>query len=54
MNSEQAQWFNHGIEAALKEHHKGIGAILQLKKKFVVTVDHVGLSTKQDVKVADE
>lgn len=54
MNAEQAQWFNHGIEAALKEHHKGIGAIRQLKKKFVVTVEHVGTTTKQDVQVADE
>lgn len=54
MNADAGTIWNAAIEAALKEHHKGIGAIRELKKKFVVTVEHVGTTSKQDVQVVDE
>lgn len=53
MNAEQAMIWNMAIEAAAKAHHGGIGAILQLKKRFAVTVEHVGTTTKQDVEVKE-
>lgn len=55
MNTETAMAFNAGIEAAVKEYKNGIGAIMALKKKFVVTVDHVSpYCTRQDVRVENE
>lgn len=53
MTTEQAIIWNMAIEAAAKAHHEGIGAILALKKKFVVTVDHIGTTTKQEVEVEE-
>lgn len=53
MTSEQAMWFNHAIELALKEHHKGIGAIHALKKKVVCTVEHKGTTTRQECEVRE-
>lgn len=40
-------WSN-AIDAALSAYPMGIGAILELKKKFYVTVEHIGTTTKQD------
>lgn len=48
-----AHVYNQAIEDALKEYKNGRGAIAALKKKFVVTVEHEGRSTKQEVKVVD-
>lgn len=45
--------YNQAIEDALKEYKNGVGAIAALKKKFVVTVEHEGRSTKQEVVVSD-
>ena len=51
MTTEQAMIWNMAIDAAAKAHHGGIGAILALKKKFFVTVDHIGTTTMQNVEV---
>ncbi len=51
MTTDQAIIWNAAIDAAAMEYYKGIGAIRQLKKKFVVTVEHTGTTTKQDVEV---
>lgn len=48
-----AHVYNQAIEDALKEYKNGRGAIAALKKKFVVTVEHEGRSTKQEVKVVE-
>lgn len=40
--------WNNAIDAALSAYPDGRGAILQLKKKFYVTVEHIGTTTKQD------
>lgn len=51
MTTEQAIIWNMAIEAAANAHNEGIGAILALKKKFVVTVEHIGTTTMQNVEV---
>ncbi len=51
VTTDQAIIWNAAIDAAAMEYYKGIGAIRQLKKKFVVTVEHTGTTTKQDVEV---
>jgi len=51
MTTDQAIIWNAAINAAAMEYYKGIGAIRQLRKKFVVTVEHVGTTTKQEVSV---
>lgn len=41
--------WNNAIDAALSAYPDGRGAILELKKKFYVTVEHIGqYSTKQE------
>lgn len=50
MTYEQALAYNKAIEDALRAYPKGIGAIRQLKLKFAVDVEHVGTTTKQDVR----
>lgn len=49
MTPEQARAWNAAIEAAVREYHNGIGAIMALKARYAVTVEHVGHSTKQEV-----
>lgn len=41
--------YNRAIDDALFNYHKGIGAIRALKVKQVVTVQHIGRGTKQEV-----
>lgn len=53
VTTDQAIIWNAAIDAAVSEYKNGIGAILQLKKKFVVTVEHIGTTTKQDVEVVE-
>jgi hypothetical protein len=53
MTPEQALVWNMAIDAASKAHHKGLGAIVALKRKFAVTVEHVGTTTKQEVEVKE-
>lgn len=40
--------WNNAIDAALDVYHLGRDAILEKKKKFYVTVEHIGTTTKQD------
>lgn len=47
---EQALAYNKAIEDALREYKNGIGAIKQLKLKFAADVEHIGTTTKQDVR----
>lgn len=54
MNVEAATIWNLAIEAAVKEYPKGIGAIQELKKKFIITVDHIGTTSRQEVVIKDE
>lgn len=53
MTYEQALAYNKAIEDALREYKNGIGAIRQLKMKFAVDVEHVGTTTKQEVRELD-
>jgi len=53
MTHEQAIAYNRAIDDAAKVYSKGIGAVRALKIKQVVTVEHVGRSTKQEVKEID-
>lgn len=53
MTPHEARIYNMAITDALTQYKNGIGAILELKKKFTVTVEHVGHSTKQEVTVSD-
>lgn len=41
--------WNTAIQAALREYSNGKGAIKELMVKEVVTVEHVGTTTKQEV-----
>ncbi len=52
-NTQAAIIYNQAIEDALRKYKNGYAAIAALKKKFVVTVEHEGRSTKQEVKVVD-
>lgn len=54
MTSEQAQIWNAAIEQAARTYPQGVWAILALRKKFVVTVQHIGRSTKQEVQIEEE
>lgn len=49
MTYEQAIAYNQAIEDALRAYKQGIGAIIALKIKQVVVVEHVGTTTRQDV-----
>lgn len=52
-NTQAAIIYNQAIEDALREYKNGRAAISALKKKFVVTVEHVSpYQTKQSVEVA--
>lgn len=53
VTTDQAIIWNAAIDAAAMEYYKGIGAIRQLKKRLIVTVEHIGTSTKQDVEVVE-
>jgi len=53
MTTDQAMIWNAAIDAALQAYKQGYGGIAQLKKRFVVTVEHVGTTTKQDVQVEE-
>lgn len=53
MTPSQAQAYNAAIDAAVAAYHKGIGAIKALKIKQVVTVEHVGTTTKREVVEVD-
>lgn len=50
MTYEQAIAYNKAIDDAIKAYKNGIGAIMQLKIKFAVDVEHIGTATKQEVK----
>ena len=54
MTPEQAHVWNAAIDQAAKKYPQGIGAIRALRKNFVVTVDHIGRGTKQEVRVEEE
>ena len=52
MTPEQELIWNAAIDAAIDQYPKGIGAIKSLRKRLVVTVDHISpYQTKQDVVV---
>lgn len=52
MTPEQALIWNAAIDAAVDQYKNGIGAIKSLRKRFVVTVDHISpYQTKQEVTV---
>ena len=51
MTPEAAAIYNAAILDAVNQYKNGIGAIMALKKNIVVTVEHVGRSTKQEVRV---
>jgi len=53
MTTDQAMIWNSAIDAALQAYKQGYGGIAQLKKRFVVIVEHVGTTTKQDVQVEE-
>ena len=54
MTQHEAQIWNLAIDAALQEHHKGIIAIRALMIRPTVTVDHIGTTTKQEVKLDED
>lgn len=49
MTRAQAIAYNQAIDEAVAAYSKGIGAIKALKIKQVVTVEHIGTTTKQEV-----
>lgn len=49
MTEQEARAYNAGIEAAARVYKGGMGAILALKVKYAVTVEHIGTTTKQEV-----
>jgi hypothetical protein len=49
MTQAQAQAYNAAIDAAVKAYPNGIGAIMALRIKHVVTVEHIGTTTVQTV-----
>ena len=49
MTPDQAIAYNRAINDAVAAYSKGIGAIKALKIKQVVTVEHIGTTTKQEV-----
>ena len=49
MTPEQAHIWNAAIDAALRDYDGGRAAIRALRARQVVTVEHIGLSTKQEV-----
>ena len=53
MTYEQAQLWNIAILKAIEAYPKGIGAIRALAIPMTVTVEHIGTTTNQEVKVAD-
>lgn len=50
MNEHDAAIWNAAIDAALREYKNGVFAIHKLRAKHVVTIEHIGRSTKQEVK----
>ena len=54
MTSEQAHIWNAAIEQAARTYPQGAEAILALRKRFVVTVQHIGRSTKQEVRIEED
>lgn len=53
MTPEHATTWNRAILAAIRQYPNGIGAIKSLQKRVIVTVEHIGTTTKQEVKVED-
>ena len=53
MTPAQAIAYNRAINDAVAAYSKGIGAIKALKIKQVVTVEHIGTTTKQEVTEID-
>ena len=53
MTPEHAATWNRAILAAINQYPNGIGAIKSLQKRVIVTVEHIGRSTKQEVAVED-
>lgn len=49
MTIAEAIAYNQAITDAVAAYLKGIGAIKALKIKQVVTVEHIGTTTKQEV-----
>lgn len=49
MTPAEAHIHNAAINAAIAAYRDGIGAIVALKVKHAVVVDHVGRGTNQDV-----
>ena len=49
MNEHEARIWNAAIEAAIREYKNGIGAIMSLRARHAVTVEHIGRSTKQEI-----
>lgn len=54
MTPHEARIYNMAITDALTQYKNGIGAILALKARHAVTVDHVGTTARQDVWKAEE
>lgn len=54
MTEQEARAWNAAIEAAAGKYKQGIGAILAMKVKYAVTVEHIGTTTKQEVVDIDE
>jgi len=49
----RAMIYNKAIDDAIAAYSGGVPAIMRLKRKFVIDVEHVGTQTKQDVTVID-
>lgn len=49
MTEHEARVWNAAIDEAVRQYKNGVGAIKQLKIPYVVVVEHVGTTTKQDV-----
>lgn len=54
MTNAQAIAYNQAIADAVAAYKHGIGAIHALRIKHVVTVEHIGTTTKQEVIDVDD
>lgn len=54
MTPHEAEIWNAAIKAACQRYEDGIGAIRALRIPHVVTVEHVGTTSRQDVWKAEE
>jgi len=53
MTHAQAIAYNQAITDAVAAYQKGIGAIKALRLRHIVTVEHIGTTTKQEVVEVD-